>query len=137
MERGGLISHVLDTCALLDLASGRWTDSEARKELIEASRPVLLAISVWEIARKLRVGKLTLPCAQSGVLHFVQRICDHHQIEIEILDAGLCHAAELLPPVHEDPFDRMIIGLAHQNACPVFTTDERFSSYPVRVIRQH
>jgi len=132
-----LISHVLDTCALLDLASGRWTDPEARKELIQASRPVLLAVSVWEIARKLRVGKLTLPCAQSGVLHFVQSVCDRHQIDIEILDAELCHAAELLPAVHEDPFDRMIIGLAHQNACPVFTTDGRFSSYPVRVIRQH
>ncbi len=74
-----MISHVLDTCALLDLATGRWSDPAARRELTGAKRPVILAVSVWEIARKLRVGKLTLPCKQSGVLEFVQALCTRHR----------------------------------------------------------
>jgi PIN domain nuclease of toxin-antitoxin system len=135
MERG-VISHVLDTCALLDLASGRWTDREARRELAAAKRPVVLCVAVWEIARKLRVGKLKLPCGQAGVLDFVHRICLRHQLVVEPLTAEICHGAELLPEHHEDPFDRMVIALASHAKCPVFTTDERFRDYPIRVLAQ-
>lgn len=132
-----MISHVLDTCALLDLAAGRWTDRVARRELAAASRPVVLSVAVWEIARKFRIGKLQLPCGQSEVLGFVREVCHRHQIALEPLTPEVCHAAELLPPHHEDPFDRMIIALAFHAHCPVFTTDKRFCDYPVRVIAQH
>ena len=132
-----MISHVLDTCALLDLAAGRWTDRVARRELTAAKRPVVLSVAVWEIARNFRVGKLQLPCGQAGVLDFVRGICLRHQIVLESLTPEICHAAELLPPHHEDPFDRMAIALAFHAQCPVFTTDRRFRDYPVRVLAQH
>ncbi|MFZ4599259.1 MAG: type II toxin-antitoxin system VapC family toxin [Terrimicrobiaceae bacterium] len=132
-----MISHVLDTCALLDLAAGRWTDRVARRELAGAKRPVVLCVAVWEIARKLRVGKLQLPCGQAGVLDFVHGICRRHQIGLEPLTPEICHEAELLPPHHEDPFDRMVIALASQAKCPVFTTDQRFCDYPIQVLAQH
>ena len=132
-----VISHLLDTCALLDLAAGRWTDRVARSELAKARRPVVLSVTVWEIERKLRVGKLRLPCGQAGVLDFVRGVCLRHQIALESLTPEICHAAELLPPHHEDPFDRMTIALAFQEQCPIFTTDKRFADYPVRVIAQH
>ncbi|MCC5806853.1 MAG: type II toxin-antitoxin system VapC family toxin [Opitutales bacterium] len=131
-----MITHVLDTCALLDLAAGRWTDRKARRELKHAEQPVVLSVTVWEIARKLRVGKLELPCRQEGVGAFVEAVCERHRIFLCPLEAEICNAAELLPPLHEDPFDRMILALAGQNAVPVFTTDRRFEAYPVRVIRQ-
>jgi PIN domain nuclease of toxin-antitoxin system len=134
MEGRGLISHVLDTCALLDLAAGRWTDRKARLELRSAEGPVALSVSVWEIARKLRVGKLKLPCDQAGVFDFVEAVCRRYEIAIIPLDAEVCCAAELLPPVHEDPFDRMVVALAVRSNCPVFTTDVRFPKYPVRVL---
>ena len=132
-----MISHVLDTCALLDLAAGRWTDRVARRELTAAKRPVVLSVAVWEIARNFRVGKLQLPCGQAGVLDFVRGICLRHQIVLESLTPEICHAAELLPPHHEDPFDRMTIALAFHAQCPVFTRDRRFRDYPVRVLAQH
>jgi PIN domain nuclease of toxin-antitoxin system len=131
-----VISHVLDTCALLDLAAGRWTDQAARAELSGARDPVVLCVSVWEMARKLRVGRLQLPCEQAGILEFAEAVCERHQLRLVPLSAEICHAAELLPPHHEDPFDRMIIALAGQEGCPVFTTDRRFSDYPVRVLSQ-
>lgn len=132
-----MISHVLDTCALLDLAAGRWTDRVARRELTAARRPVVLSVAVWEIARKFRIGKLQLPCGQAEVLDFVREICLRHQIVLEPLTPDICHQAELLPPHHEDPFDRMTIALAFHAQCPVFTTDRRFRDYPVRVLAQH
>ncbi len=131
-----MISHVLDTCAVLDLAAGRWTAPKARAALASARHPVVLAVTVWEIARKLRLGKLALPCGQSGVLAFVQAVCSRHVLHLEPLAPETCEGAELLPPIHEDPFDRMILARAFAANCPVFTTDERFACYPVQVIRQ-
>lgn len=131
-----MISHVLDTCAVLDLASGRWTDTAAREALVVATDPVILAVSVWELARKLRLGKIKLPCPQAGVADFVGKIAARHSLRVVPLGAQTCGDAELLPPHHEDPFDRMIIALAVGAHCPVFTTDRRFDAYPVEVIRQ-
>lgn len=131
-----MISHVLDTCALLDLTTERWTRKAARLELAEADRPAILSVTVWEISRKFRVGKLKLPCELSGVYDFVLNVCQHHQIEIQLLDGDICHRAELLPPHHEDPFDRMILAFAEKWKVPVFSTDQRFEDYPVKVIRQ-
>lgn len=131
-----MISHVLDTCAVLDLASGRWTDPVARDALSAATDPVVLCVSVWELARKLRPGKIKLPCPQSGVADFVGKIAQRHSLRVVPLDAETCSKAELLPPHHEDPFDRMVIALAVRAGCPVFTTDRRFEAYPVEVIRQ-
>jgi PIN domain nuclease of toxin-antitoxin system len=134
MDGRGVISHVLDTCALLDLAADRWTKKDTRAALASAVRPVVLSISVWELARKLRLGKLELPCDQHGVWQFVKAICERHQIALEPLTGEICEAAELLPAYHEDPFDRMIIGLARRAHCPVFTTDQKYTAYPVQVI---
>lgn len=131
-----MISHVLDTCAVLDLASGRWTDPAARDALSAATDPVILAVSVWELARKLRLGKIRLPCPQAGVAGFVEKIAVRHSLRVVALDAETCGHAEMLPPHHEDPFDRMIIALAVRAGCPVFTTDRRFDAYPVEVIGQ-
>jgi len=131
-----IASHVLDTCALLDLAVGRWSAPIAREALKKAEAPVILAVSVWEIARKRRIGKLRLPCEQEGVHDFVRSVCQRHRIGLLQLDGEICHRAELLPACHEDSFDRMIIALAGIYDAPVFTTDRRFERYPVKVLRQ-
>jgi PIN domain nuclease of toxin-antitoxin system len=127
----------LDTCAVLDLASGRWTEVAAREALIAASYPVVLCVTVWEIARKLRLGKIAMPCDVGGVLEFVRAMCRRHKLDLLPLSAEICQAAELLPAHHEDPFDRMILALAIGEGAPVFTTDRRFLDYPVRVIMPH
>ena len=131
-----MITHVLDTCALLDLTVERWHNPAARVALEQADHPVLSAVSIWEISRKCRLGKLVLPCELAEVYGFILKVCQHYQIGIQMLDGDICHRAELLPPHHEDPFDRMILALAHKWEVPVFTTDQRFENYPVRVIRQ-
>src|SRR3990172_547513 len=122
------MTHVLDTCAVLDLAAGRWADGAARAELQRAEHPVVPDVVVWEIARKLRVAKLVLPCRQDQVLEFVRAVCKRHALELISLSPEACEAAELLPPHHEDPFDRMIIATAQAARAPVFTTDPKFSA---------
>lgn len=131
-----MITHVLDTCALLDLTTERWTNPAARVELEQAEKPVLLAVSVWEISRKSRLGKLSLPCEFSDVYNFTLNVCRHYEIDLITMDGEICHRAELLDPHHEDPFDRMILALADKWQVPVFSTDRRFENYSVEVIRQ-
>lgn len=128
-------THVLDTCAVLDLAAARWTIPTVREALIDSRDPVVLSVTVWEIARKLRVGKLKLPCAQNGVLRFVFEVCDRYRLRLVPLTAEVCEQAELLPPHHDDPFDRMILALAIADAAPVFTVDPRFRDYDADVVR--
>ena len=129
-----MISHVLDTCALLDLISRGWANPAAVGALATARRPAILSVSVWEIARKVRTGKLTLPVKQPGVLRIIREICERYDLHLEPLTGEVCEAAELLPAHHEDPFDRMIIALATTSHCPLFTTDRKFDAYDVRVI---
>ena len=94
-------SHVLDTSAVLDLAADRWTVETARKALIEARDPVLLSVTVWEIARKLKVGKLKLPCRQNEVLRFVLDICSRYRLRLVPVTGEICEQAELLHPHHD------------------------------------
>jgi PIN domain nuclease of toxin-antitoxin system len=127
-------SPVLDTCAVLDLAADRWSDAVARIELERASDPIVLAVSVWEMARQRRVGKLKLPCAQNRVLEFVLAVCDQFRLRLAPLTGEVCEQAELLPPNHEDPFDRMILAAAISAGAPVFTIDPQFRRYDAVLI---
>lgn len=105
-------------------------------ELEQAGGPVLLAVSVWEITRKTRLDKLSLPYNFLKVCDVILNVCRHHQIEILVVDGEICHRAELPDPHDEDPFDRSILVLGAKWHAPVFTNDRRFENYPVRVIGQ-
>ena len=131
-----MISHVLDTCAVLDLAAGRWRRPAAQAALDRAAYPVVLSLSVWEIARKLRLRKLELRCEQNGVLDFVQDLCGRYDLHVVPVGPEICQEAELLPPPHEDPLDRMIIAAARLARAPIFTTDPKFARYFVEVLPQ-
>jgi PIN domain nuclease of toxin-antitoxin system len=127
---------ILDTCAFLDLVAERWTASRVISTFKEAQHPVILSITVWEISRKLGLGKLDLPCEQTGVLSFVREVCDHYSISILPVSDVICHEAELMPLHHRDPFDRMILAATKVAGCAVVTTDRNFELYDVKVLTQ-
>ncbi|MDA3873026.1 MAG: type II toxin-antitoxin system VapC family toxin [Kiritimatiellae bacterium] len=128
-------THVLDTCALLDLVTERWTASSVVDEFLESRHPVVLSISVWEIARKFALGKLTLPCDQEGILKFARDVCGRFRLTLEPVSEETCCYAECLPLHHRDPFDRMILARAALSGCPVITTDRMFDMYKVPILR--
>lgn len=129
-----MISHLLDTCAFLDLMAEKWKNPEAINAFKSSQNPALLSLSIWEIARKQRKGRLTLPCKPEDLLSFAQEVCQYYRIELVDTDAETCWLAEQLPPHHEDPFDRMILAKASLENCPIFTCDRRFSDYPARIL---
>ncbi len=98
-------------------------------ELEEAQNGLLVsAISVWEIAVKSSVGKLTLPLPISD--WFAQAMM-HPGTVIESLDPWDAIASTQLPgEFHKDPADRILVAIARRYNIPLVTCDEKILSYP-------
>ena len=124
---------MLDTCALLWLASGEKKISRAAlKQINEAPAVYVSAISGVEIAIKAGRGKLQLPHAPQ---EWFEKVIAHHGLTVLPLDLNICIAAAQLPPIHNDPCDRFIIATARLNDLAVVTTDENFEKYGLPVLR--
>jgi len=124
---------ILDTCALLWLASGdKKLSRTARKEINEASAVYVSAISGFEIAIKVARGKLKLPGPPQ---EWFEKIVEHHGLAVLPLELNVCIAAAQLPPIHDDPCDRFIIAAAKISDLAVVTADERFEKYGLTVLQ--
>jgi PIN domain nuclease of toxin-antitoxin system len=123
---------ILDTCALLWLASGDKKLSRTALKKIDAAAAVYVsAISGFEIAIKVASGKLKLPHPPQ---EWFGKVVAHHGLAILPLELNDCIAAAQLPPIHNDPCDRFIIAAAQLHDLTVVTTDEQFEKYGVPVI---
>ena len=123
---------ILDTCALLWLASGDKKLSRfALKKINEASVVYVSAMSGFEVAIKVTKGKLKLPHPPRP---WFEKVVEHHGLTILPLDLNVCMAAAELPRIHDDPCDRFIIAAARLHDLTVVTVDEQFEKYGVAVI---
>lgn len=92
----------------------------------------LSIVSIWESIIKYQLGKLPLPEPPETYLP-AQR--ERHQISSLLLDeASVCHLAKL-PPIHRDPFDRMLICQANVRGLTIVTVDDEIPKYPVAVMK--
>jgi PIN domain nuclease of toxin-antitoxin system len=102
----------------------------ARKLLLDSHHELLFsAASLWEIAIKSTLGR------------------DDFQVEPRLLRRGLLdngyaevpitsqHAVsiDLLPPLHRDPFDRLLLAQALTEGLTLVTADEQLARYPAPV----
>jgi PIN domain nuclease of toxin-antitoxin system len=124
---------LLDTHIFLWFISG---DSQLSADLRDAIRDpdnevYLSAISVWEILVKYQLGKLPLPEHPET---YLPKQRDLHQILSLALDESTVIQLAKLPPLHRDPFDRMLICQALQNGLTIATVDSAVRAYPVNSI---
>ena len=119
---------VLDTCASLWLVSAQKKLSMKAKKAIEQHAGSLYgsAISAFEIAIKSRSGKLLLPIPIAE--WFEEALRFHGIYEIPITSAIAISSVQL-PPLHNDPCDRLIIATAMQNSMAIITCDRLISQY--------
>ncbi len=123
---------ILDTCALLWLASGNKKLSRAAlKEINAAAAVYVSAISGFEISLKTSRGRLEL---SHPVEAWFEQVVEHHGLTVLPLGLDVCIAAAKLPPIHDDPFDRFIISAARLHGLTIVTRDEQFEKYGVTVI---
>jgi PIN domain nuclease of toxin-antitoxin system len=89
---------------------------------------VVSAISVWEIAVKLQLGKLTLPM---DIHAWFDRAASYPSTHVEPVTPRDGIESTLLPgSFHKDPADRLIIALARRHGVPLITRDRAIMDYP-------
>jgi PIN domain nuclease of toxin-antitoxin system len=117
---------LLDTSAFIFWhADSRRLSARARAAMMESlTRPVYVsAISAFEIATKVRIGKLTVP---EPMLADFQYYVEADGFRLLDLSAAASVMAGQLSSSHRDPFDRLLAAQAIVHECAVITTDAVF-----------
>jgi PIN domain nuclease of toxin-antitoxin system len=117
---------LMDTCALLALASGELPRGAAAA-LRRAPEAYVSVVSPWEVAIKVAGGRLRL---KEPPVRWFRGLVERYDLREVPLDAGIACAAAALPPVHRDPFDRVIVALAQAHGFTVLTSDDDIRKYP-------
>ncbi len=122
-------AYLLDTCGLLAIQNGGNEFSEKVRILLEApgSEVGVSVISAFEIGQKLATGKLSIPCE---LARWFPAVLLQHTLNELALTSSICIAAAALPPIHKDPFDRLIIASALAYQIPIITSDKIIPTYP-------
>ncbi|MGB3516549.1 MAG: type II toxin-antitoxin system VapC family toxin [Elainellaceae cyanobacterium] len=124
------MSHLLlDTHAFIWLTENDLKLSDVLRTTIDTADLVYLSIaSLWEMAIKLQLGKLSL------------------QQDYEMIGAALEDSDILILPIsfddtvyvrnlplhHRDPFDRILIAQSISNSLAIVSADTVFDAYPIR-----
>jgi PIN domain nuclease of toxin-antitoxin system len=122
---------LLDTSTFLwIIADSVELSAKARELFVDPGNEVYLSsVSAWEIAVKFALGRLPLPESPE---RFVPAQRSQHGIEpLAIEEEAALHLARL-PPLHKDPFDRMLVCQAIVHGLAILTSDELVNQYPVR-----
>jgi PIN domain nuclease of toxin-antitoxin system len=125
---------LLDTQLLLWAAGHPERLSEAAHALLNNQENELLfsAASLWEVAIKKSLGRNDFTVDPRILRRGLQ---DNGYIELAITGE---HAVtiDILPPIHKDPFDRILIAQALSEGITLLTADAALGSYPgsVRVV---
>lgn len=123
-----MTAFLVDTHALLWwLADDASLSAGARHALADPGQDALVSTaSIWEIAIKRALGKLTAPDDLPDLIVAAG---------FDLLAVTAAHAWQVrdLPLHHRDPFDRLLVAQALVEDVPVVTSDARFADYGVPV----
>ncbi len=124
---------------LLDTQVWIWMRSDpkklskrATKLLVDADTELLLsAATPWEIAIKVAIGKLTLPCPVEE--YVATRSVLTRVTPLPITQLHAIESAQL-PLHHRDPFDRILVAQSRLERVPLLTADPLLAAYDVERI---
>lgn len=122
---------LLDTHSFLWFITGDTRIStEARDLITDLDNQALLSVaSLWEIAIKASLGKLTLSKPFDQLFPEQLALNNIEVLQISLNDLGVI--AEL-PFHHRDLFDRMIVSQAMTRSIPLVSGDTVLDQYPIR-----
>ena len=123
---------LFDTHAFLWFVAGDERLSRRSRRALEddAAELHLSAASVWEIAIKSSLGRLTLD-APLDVYMAEKAANGFRMLAVEWSHAA---AVERLPAHHRDPFDRLLVAQALTESLTIVTRDPVFRSYGANVL---
>lgn len=101
---------------------------KAKSAIMDGHNEVYIsAVSTWEISIKKALGKLAAPDDMDAIVQ------EENFLKLPI---SLYHGqmAGMLPMLHRDPFDRMLIAQAQAEGLMIVTSDSHFSRYGIRIV---
>ena len=125
---------LLDTqLAIWSVSASKRLADEARALIVDHGNNVFVSVaSVWEISIKFPLGKRKdAPpfSAKQAVAHF-------EKAGFQLLEITAAHAmaVEALPPLHGDPFDRLLVAQALAEPLRLVTVDAFVARYSDTII---
>jgi PIN domain nuclease of toxin-antitoxin system len=113
---------LIDTHILIWFLEGNSSLTSSRQQLIiDSESQVFISIaSLWEIAIKVSLGKLTLSLSMAEIIEYL------HEEDFKIIPITPEHIVEIvtLPFHHRDPFDRMLAAQSKVENLPLITDDK-------------
>lgn len=100
--------------------------STAGKRAMEGGDVFVSAITVWEIVRKIGLGKLARP-TPPGFTGSLSRYLEQSGYRPIPLERQTAEAANALPEHHRDPMDRMPIAIARGQGMTIVSDDGVFA----------
>ncbi len=124
---------LLDTNVLLwAVGQSRRLDAETMDALSDAANEVLFsAASIWEIAIKFALKRADFDAAPHEILRGALAI---GFVELPVTASTAASVAQL-PPIHQDPFDRLLVAQAIAEPAVLYTADARLPAYSELVKR--
>jgi len=122
------VRALLDTHALLWWVTDDPRLSTPARRIIAESEVFVSTVSLWEVEIKRGLGRIAVD-TEALVREVAQTI------GFAILDVRPTHVLTLakLPPLHGDPFDRMLVSQAIRERLVLVSQDGTVEKYPVEV----
>ena len=97
-------------------------------ERARAERAALVsAISVWELFMLVKKGRLELTITPHALLRRAERLS---YLQFVAVDQHMARRSVVLPDMHGDPADRLIVATAQELDCRLISKDHRLRRYP-------
>jgi len=122
-------NFLLDTHTFIWLSENDSNLSNNLREMIDIADRVYLSIaSLWEIAIKLNLSKLSLQRSYETIGTQLE------SSDILLLPISFIDTLKIrdLPLHHRDPFDRMLIAQAMNHSLILISKDVKFDAYPIQ-----
>ena len=123
---------LLDTHIFLWSAQDPARLAPARAALADPGNDTLVSTVVaWEIAIKYALGRLPLPVPPAS---FVPEVSADLQAGALAITHEHALGSGALPPIHADPFDRLLVAQAIALDATLVTADAILAGYPCRTL---
>lgn len=122
------MKYLLDTNAWVRSALRKDSMPQAVIEMLSQPEETfgLSAISIWEVAKKVQVGKLKLPLAMKA---WLAEVITDNLVVLPLSEEILVEATELRGFPVRDPADEIIVATARHYDLTLVTSDKKLKGY--------
>ncbi|MCE7983266.1 MAG: type II toxin-antitoxin system VapC family toxin [Caldilinea sp. CFX5] len=123
---------LLDTHVLLWVMTRQNLSIAATSAFLDTQNQLYFSVaSYWEICIKVSLGKLALV---SNWIDLVDEVIAVNGIQWLAIDKAHCQRLLVLPHLHGDPFDRLLIAQVLAEGMAIMSADAKIRQYPLTTV---